>query len=208
MIVRPRHLWSVFSLSLLVVLTGCAEPAEQAKDANQTPPATQASDTPTAPPQPPASADVLTLGAAKIMRAGHEDRAFELGADGIVTLAGAPFGTISSDGRMLGPAGNLMMTVQADGTVISGDGPTGIVLDDTGGSLTLPNKLSVKVEFGSDGVIQTQTSGPNAALLGADPPALLSQGCTGAVTRTCALITLSYLMALGNPDSVQADEAP
>lgn len=200
MILRSRDLWPV--LAVTFALAGCVKPANESDKAAKDKPSDAA------PAQPEPSADILTLAVAKIMRAGHEDRAFELAANGTVTLAGIPFGTISSDGQLLNPDGELMMAVQPDGSVIAGDGPTGIVLDETGGSLTLPNKLSVKVQFGPDGAITTETSGPNAVLLGTEPPQLLSQGCTGPVTKTCALITLSYLMALGNPDSVQDDAAP
>ena len=200
MIVCPRDLWPVLAISL--ALAGCVKPSSDNEPAAAK---HEPSDAPAKQPEP--SANILTLGAAKIMRVGHEDRAIEIGADGIVTLAGTPFGTVSTDGQLLDPDGQLMMSVQADGTVLTSDGPTGMVLDDAGGSLMLP-KLSVQIHFEPDGAIKTETSGPNAVLLGTDPPALHSQGCTGPVTKTCALITLSYLMALGNPESVQEDEAP
>jgi hypothetical protein len=189
MIVCARDLWPVLAVTL--ALAGCTK--DKPSDTSAT--------------QPERAADILTLGAAKIMRAGHEDRAIEITPNGTVTLAGTPFGTISSDGRLTSPEGDLMMTVEPDGSVVTSGGPTGIVLDEAGGSLTLP-KLSVRIHFGQDGTIETETSGPNAVLLGTDPPALHSEGCTGPVTKTCALITLSYLMGLGNPDSVQTDQAP
>ncbi|KIG15614.1 hypothetical protein DB30_05362 [Enhygromyxa salina] len=198
----------ITTLALGFVLFGCVKPANDADAAAKDKPSEAKEQPAESPPaEPVASADLLTLGAAKIMRVGHEDRAIELLASGPVTLAGTPFGTISPDGQLFAPDGALMMTVHPDGTVSSADGPTGIVLEQTGGSLTLP-KLSVRVQFAADGAIATETSGPNAVLLGTDPPALRSEGCTGPVTKTCALITLSYLMALGNPDSVQEDAAP
>jgi hypothetical protein len=204
MIVRSRDLWPM--LAVIFALAACVTPATDSDATKDKPKDTKLEPSEAAPPQPVSNAELLTLGSAKIMRVGHEDRAIELMATGPVTLAGTPFGTLSSDGQLHDPDGVLMMTVQPDGSVVSAAGPTGIVLDATGGSLTLP-KLSVRVEFAADGAIATETSGPNAVLLGTDPPALRSEGCTGPVTKTCALITLSYLMALGNPDSVQ-DEAP
>lgn len=201
MIVRPRDLWPALAVTLALV--GCPKPAAEREQPDKDEP----SDSSAAQPEPETSADVLTLGAAKIMREGHEDRAIELTPEGTVTLAGTPFGTLSSDGTLRSPEGDVMMTVQPDGSVVAGGGPTGMVLDEAGGSLTLP-RLSVRIRFEEDGAIVTETSGPNAPLLGTDPPALRSQGCTGPVTKTCALITLSYLMGLGNPDSVQEDQAP
>ncbi|WP_146157487.1 hypothetical protein [Enhygromyxa salina] len=203
---RARDIWPALALGL--ALSGCAKPADEGQGAAKEQPAKAKPESGEAPPaQAETSADVLTLGAAKIMRVGHEDRAIELLATGPVTLAGTPFGTISPDGQLFDPDGVSMMSVQPDGSVIASDGPTGMVLTETGGSLTLP-KLSVRVEFAADGAIATETSGPNAVLLGTDPPALRSEGCTGPVTKTCALITLSYLMALGNPDSIPDDAAP
>ena len=150
------------------------------------------------------SGDVLRFGAAKIMRAGLEDRAFQLAADGTVTLAGNPYAKLLPDGRMLSPTGEELMRVEADGRVVGSEGPTGITLDETGGALSVP-ALELAVRFAADGTIEVDASGRNAALLGAGSPQLRSSGCEAAVTKTCALITLSYLSALGNPDSVKQD---
>ena len=81
----------------------------------------------------------------------------------------------------------------------------GVKLDEAGGSLSSP-KLHIEIRFEADGKIAIDSSGPNAALLGVDAPQMLSEGCTGPVQKSCALITLSYLMALGNPDSAQEVE--
>ena len=194
--------------AVFLSLAACSKPAETADEAAEKAPADEADARETPPAAESAGVStVLTLGEAKIAREGHEDRAIEIAPDGKVTLAGTPFGTLSTDGRLTDPQGALMMTLQSDGSVVGSDGPIGMKIDVTGGSLSLP-KLKVKVRFADDGAIVTEASGPNAGLLGQDTPQLRSKGCDGAVRQACALVTLSYLMALGNPDSVQEADAP
>lgn len=201
---RLRGLTLALSVSLATTIVGCGEPAKSSDAAKSA-----SSPEPESKPKPePPSGDVLSLGTAKIMRAGHEDRAIELNADGSVTLAGAPFAQLSTDGTVLDPSGETMLRVQADGTVVSGDGsPTAMKLTAKGGELTRP-ELQVEVSFGDDGTIAMRSAGSHAALLGSSTPPLVSSGCTGPMLRTCSLIALTYLSALGNPDSVQQDDAP
>lgn len=194
---RPRALAPL----LIFTLAGCSsDPAPKAD-------AKGASDAPAPDASANTSTDRLTLGAAKIMRAGHEDRAIVITPEGTVTMAGLPFGKVSSDGSLRDAEGAPMMRVQPDGVVVAEGGEsTGITLTEGGGKLTLP-RLSVAVRFNADGTITTDASGPNAQLLGVDAPQMLSEGCEGPVIETCALLTLSYLMALGNPDSGKEADA-
>lgn len=201
-----RRLGTTFALT--TALLACKQPQEAAEQGEQAAPARAdpGAETPAEAPSSSASSGaVLTLGEAKIMREGHADRAIELHADGSVSLAGVPFGTLSSDGRLRDPEGALMMRAGEDGAVVGPDGPIGITLDATGGKLEL-EKLKVKVSFAAGGAIETEVSGEHAVLLGQGSPELRSEGCTGPVQRSCALITLSYLMALGNPDSIREGE--
>jgi hypothetical protein len=195
-------------LGLTLILVACKEPQEAPEETKDAAPAAGAPAPAEDPPAGSGSTAVLTLGEAKIMREGHADRAIELHADGSVTLAGMPFGTLSTDGRLLDPEGALMMTAREDGSVIGRDGgPIGITLDATGGRIEL-DKLKVKVSFSADGTIEIEASGEHAVLLQQGAPKLRSEGCTGPVQRSCALLTSSYLMALGNPDSVQEADLP
>ena len=195
MLAHPRELIS--ALTCTVLLTACTREA----------PTPAAADAKLATAKTDAAPAVLRLGAAKLWREGHEDRAFALAPDGTITLVGAPYGTVSEDGELRDLEGNLMMRATPEGTVVSEGGEsTGVVIHDTGGKLSA-ERLNIDVRFADDGKIAIEASGPNAALLGTDSPQMLSQGCTGALTRTCALITLSYLMALGNPDSGREVEA-
>lgn len=204
---RLRGLTLALSISLATTIVGCGEPAKSSDAAKSASSPDKAEPQPQPQPEPP-SGDVLSLGTAKIMRAGHEDRAIELNADGSVTLAGAPFAQLSTDGTVLDPSGETMLRVQADGTVVSGDGsPTAMKLTAKGGELTRP-ELQVEISFGDDGTIAMRSAGSHAALLGSGTPPLVSSGCTGPMLRTCSLIALTYLSALGNPDSVQQDDAP
>jgi hypothetical protein len=201
---------------LVLALAGCVDPAQpkqvgQAK-ADPKPKVTVDGDpskvapTGVADPAPPPAGDLLTLGPAKIMRAGHEDRAFELTADGTVTIAGKPYAKLFADGRMLGPLGEELMRVQADGSVASTQGPTGMTLTVDGGALSTAT-LQVKIRFTPEGVIEVDASGASAGLLSTGGE-LRASGCTGELVRACTLVTLTYLAALGNPDSIRQEDAP
>jgi len=200
-----RRLASFGAVTCLCMgLVACSDPAPPAAKSGAKAAAEGAPEgTKTPSETPSADGPVLTLGAAKIMREGHPERAIEIEADGKVTLAGIPFGILSADGRLLSPGGELTMTVAADGSVAGDSGPSGIALDASGGSLDVPD-LKVQLRFEDDGSLVTEATGARAHLLGPDGPQLRSEGCEGPVRRACALITLSYLMALGNPDSPEA----
>jgi len=150
------------------------------------------------------ASSVLALGAAKIMREGHPDRAIELTPAGQVSLAGKPFMVLSASGELHDPQGELIMTVSGDGSVSGSEGPTGIELRAKGGSYQ-SDSLELDVSFADDGTIAVEASGANAGLLGSGSPDLVSEGCAGTMTQTCALVTLNYLMALGSPDSPKAE---
>ena len=203
-----RRLASFGAVTCLCMgLVACSDPAPPAATSGTKTAAAgdakEPAETPTTETPSADAGSVLTLGAAKIMREGHPERAIEIEADGKVTLAGIPFGILNADGRLLSPGGELTMTVAADGSVAGDSGPSGISLDASGGSLDVPD-LKVELRFEDDGSLVIEATGARAHLLGPDGPQLRSEGCEGPVRRACALITLSYLMALGNPDSPEA----
>ena len=207
MLRRAGAFTASLSLFALVGLAGCDKPDAKA-DAKADAKGDAKSDAkPDAKPEPGAeakpgadSSNVLYLGAAKIMREGKPDRAIEIGADGKVNMAGKPFAVLSEVGELRDPQGLLMMTVNGDGSVVSDKGPTGITLSATGGTYT-SDDLQIEIEFTAEGKIDTTVTGNNAGLIDSTAPALVTEGCTGTMTQTCALITLNYLMALGNPKS-------
>ena len=149
------------------------------------------------------SSTIFKLGEAKIMREGHPDRAFELHADGSVTLSGRPFGTLEAEGRFLAPSGAALLTVHADGSVEGENGPSGISLTAGGGKLSAPD-LEVEISIEADGSVAVTTTGARAHLLGPDGPELKTEGCTEELRPACTVVALTYLMALGNPDSEKA----
>ena len=180
--------------------------AEQAAEPAVAEPPSEAS--PDAALQPLPSGDMLAFGSAKIMREGHADRAFELLPDGKVLLKGRPYAMLTTDGRYLNAAGTELMKLGTDGIVLAEGNPNGVLLNAGGGHLE-GFELQAHLSYGEGGSLKVEATGRRAQLLGPDGPQLVSEGCEGEVRRACSLITLVYLMALGNPQEqeVEVDQA-
>lgn len=154
------------------------------------------------PPEPkPAAAPVLTLGAAKLTAKDKPDQAFELLADGTLKLGPDPEHTlvITTDGRVSGVDGKLIAQVAADGSLSFDGKPSGVVLNDTGLTLSSPDGKTVTVVFGEDGSVNV------------DPPAgegmqFVAEGCTGAMAKTCGLV-MTVLVLKSEPDAATPEPA-
>lgn len=143
------------------------------------------------PPQPDPAAAVLTLGAAKIMEKDKPDEAIEILADGTVKMGPEHTFKISADGKISKADGAEIGQVAADGTLSLGGKPSGVVLNDTGLTLTAPNGKTATVKFNEDGSVVT------------DPPAgdglqMTAEGCTGPMVKTCGVV-MTMLVLLSEP---------
>ena len=159
-------------------------------------------------PEPPAEpSEVLALGDAKLFEADKPGEAVEVAADGSVSFGGEVVATLSGDGKLTLPDGSVMMEVQADGSVMSRGKPTGLVLGEAGGTLSVGDETATIV-FNEDGSVSVDPApGPGA-------PAMSHEGCHGAMAKTCALVMFGMVANTSEttgPEPVEADsslEAP
>lgn len=150
----------------------------------------KAADAKPAEPEPkPVETITLTLGAAKIMEKDKPEEAIELLADGTVKLGPNPENTlkISTDGKISKADGTVVAQVAADGSLSFDGKPSGVVLNDTGLTLTSPDGKKATVVFGEDGSVVT------------DPPAgdglqMVAEGCAGPMAKTCGLVITMLVM--------------
>lgn len=153
------------------------------------------------PPQPEPAAAVLTLGAAKIMEKDKPDEAIEILPDGTVKMGTDPQDSfkIAADGKISKIDGTEIGQVAADGSLSFGGKPSGVVLNDTGLTLTSPDGKTATVKFNEDGSVET------------DPPAgdglqLAAEGCTGPMAKTCAVVMTMFVLR-AEPAPGEAAEA-
>jgi hypothetical protein len=155
------------------------------------------------PPQPeptPATAAVLTLGAAKIMEKDKPEEAIELLADGTLKFGPNPDETlkISTDGKISKADGTVVAQVGADGAVAftAGGEASGVVLSDAGLTMTGPDGKTATAKFLEDGTIAVDPAP-------AENLQMVAEGCTGPMVKTCALI-LTMLLFQSTPAEVPA----
>ncbi len=126
---------------------------------------------------------VLTLGVAKIGPKDAPDKTLEIAADGTVKVGPEPDKTLtlSTDGTVKSPDGKVVATVGTDGAVTIDGKETGIVLDDTGLTMTKPDGEKGTIKFAEDGSVAFEP----AAAPGLE---VVTEGCTGPMVKTCALV--------------------
>jgi hypothetical protein len=147
----------------------------------------------------PAKADVLVLGAAKLKSKAKPEEVIEIAADGTVSVAGETFVKLSADGKLSKPDGTLIGQVGADGVVTIDGKPMGVTLVEGGASITMPDGKTSTVRFAEDGSI---TIDPKPEK---DPPdEMTTEGCTGPVAKTCALVLMMILLREGEPSPAPA----
>jgi hypothetical protein len=139
-------------------------------------------------PEPPKTADVLTLGAAKLTATDKPDEVITIAADGTVTVAGEILVKISSDGKLSKPDGTVIGEVGADGIVKFEGKPSGITLIDGGASVTTPDGKTATLRFGEDGALVVDPKPEQG------PDAMTSEGCTGPTAKTCALVLMMIVL--------------
>lgn len=156
---------------------------------------------PEVPTPTPATADVLTLGAVKIMEKDKPEEAIELLADGTLKIGPNPEETvkITTDGKVSKADGTVVAQVGADGALSftsGGDEASGIVLSDTGLTMTGPDGKTATVKFLEDGTIVVDPAP-------AENLQMVAEGCTGPMVKTCAVI-LTMLLFQATPAEVPA----
>lgn len=191
---RFRSLAPVF-VSLLL-LAACDKQADDAKktEAKTDAKSEKKADEPVKAPEvvPPKSADVLTLGAAKLTAKDKPDEVIEIAADGTVTVAGETLIKVSSDGKLSKPDGTMIGEVGADGVVTIDGKPMGLTLVDGGASMTTPDGKTATIRFAEDGAITVDPKPEKS-------PEMSSEGCTGPVAKTCALVLMTFLFSGSEP---------
>ena len=153
-------------------------------------------------PKPEPAAAVLTLGAAKIMEKDKPEEAIEILADGTLKMGPDPEHTlkISADGKISKPDGTLVAQVAADGSLSFDGKPSGVVLSDTGLTLTSPDGKTVTMKFNEDGSVVTE---PPAG----DGLQMVAEGCAGPMAKTCGLVmTMLVLKAEPIPGGAEGVE--
>jgi hypothetical protein len=182
---RLRSLAPLFAS--LVLLAACDKKADEkqadAKTEKQANEPVKAAE-----PEAPKTADVLTLGKAKLTATDKPDEVIEIAADGTVTVAGEILVKISSDGKLSKSDGTVIGGVGTDGVVKFGDKPAGMTLVDGGASVTTPDGKTVTLRFGEDGAVIVDPTPEGSA------DKMASEGCTGPVAKTCALVLMMILL--------------
>jgi hypothetical protein len=143
----------------------------------------------------PATAGVLALGAVKIFEKDKPDEAIELLADGTLKVGPTPDKTlkVSTDGKLSNAEGIVVAQVGADGVVTIDGKASGVVLSDTGLTMTGPDGKAGTAKFLEDGTIVVDPAPPENLQM-------VAQGCTGPMVKTCGLIlTMLLLMSSDEP---------
>jgi hypothetical protein len=211
-----RSLVPLFATSCLL-LAACDKKAEDKKvddkkAAEKKADDKKVDDKPVEAPQPeaplPATADVLTLGAVKIMEKDKPEEAIELLADGTLKFGPNPDETlkITPDGKVSKADGTLVAQVGADGALsfTTGGEASGVVLSDTGLTMTAPDGKIATVKFLEDGSIVVDPAP-------AENLAMVAEGCTGPTVKTCAVILTMLLFRstpAEAPTAVEVGPAP
>ncbi len=149
---------------------------------------------------------VLALGAAKLMQEGKPEEALELLPDGGIKIAGRPLATLSTDGKLTGPEGKVVLEVGPGDQVTSSGRPVGLRLTATGGQVTT-NGATITMAFEKDGTVSVTPAKEGATKV-------THEGCTGPVARSCALLMFGMLVTVGDagpgpgPEAKAAPAAP
>lgn len=131
-----------------------------------------------------AAVPVLTLGAAKFFNPKTPSQKIELKSDGSIVINGVTGAKLHADGRVTNPAGTTLLSLQADGKIMM-DGKH------SGNELTANQELRT-----ADGRLVTiDTKG---MLVGGKPngPQIQTDGCQGAMKRTCLFLIAVSAMAV------------
>jgi hypothetical protein len=146
----------------------------------------------------PETAAVLALGAVKIMEKDKPDEAIELTADGTLKVGPTPDKTlkISTDGKLSNAEGTVVAQVGADGVLTIDGKASGVVLSDTGMTMTGPDGKTGTAKFLEDGTIAVDPAPPENLQM-------VAVGCTGPMVKTCGLI-LTMLLLMDEPSEVPA----
>jgi hypothetical protein len=191
---RVRSLAPLFATILLLTACDKGDDKKVDKQAQK-----KADDKKVEEPKPkPADTVVLTLGAAKIMEKDKPEEAIEISADGTVKMGPEPDKTakISTDGKVT-VADKVVAQVGADGKLIFDGKDSGIVLSDTGLTMTGPDGKTGTAKFMEDGTIAVDPAP-------AENLQMVAEGCTGPMVKTCALV-LTMLLLTGAPgEAVEA----
>lgn len=178
---RLRTLVPLFASILL--LAACDKQGDEKQAAAQTEKKADEPATKTVEAEAPKSANVLTLGAAKLIPTDKPDEVMEIAADGTVTAAGEILVKISSDGKLSKPDGTVIGEVGADGVVMFDGKPSGITLLEDGASVTLPDGKTATLRFAADGTVTADPKPEKSDMM-------TSEGCSGPVAKTCALVLM------------------
>jgi hypothetical protein len=142
----------------------------------------------------PATTAVLTIGPAKIMEKDKPAEALELTADGTLKVGPNPDQTlkITADGKISKADGTVVAQVGADGVLTMDGKASGVVLSDTGMTMTGPDGKTGTAKFLEDGTIAVDPAP-------AENLQMVAEGCTGPMVKTCALILTMLLLMPGEP---------
>lgn len=160
------------------------------------------------------AAEVLSLGAAKIMQKDRPEEALEIQADGKVLVNASVVGSIGADGKIKSSDGQVMMSVDSSGMITMGDKPIPLTVVEGGANMQAPNGGVIEIRFAADGSVEMNAKNadgsPARPVEGAPPPpAMVSEGCTGAVAKTCGLAFAAYMMlGAGAPGPGGTAEVP
>jgi hypothetical protein len=199
---RVRSLAPLFATVLLLGACDKADDKKVDKQAEKKPDDKQVEEPKPEEPKPETAA-VLTLGAAKIMEKDKPEEAIEIMADGTVKMSPEPDKTvkISTDGKVTGPEGKIVAQVGADGKLSFDGKDSGIVLSDTGLTMTGPDGKTGTAKFLEDGTIAVDPAP-------AENLQMIAEGCTGPMVKTCALVlTLLLLTSEPGPEAAAVEVA-
>jgi hypothetical protein len=191
---RLRALAPVFASLLL--LAACDKKEEKKADAKTDKaekqaeqPAKKADEPAKAEPEPTKAADVLTLGAAKLKAKDKPEEVIDIAADGTVSFAGETIMKLSADGKFSKPDGTVLGQVGADGVVTIDGKPVGVTLVEGGATVTTPDGKTATIGFAADGAMTIEPKPEKES-----PDEMTSEGCTGPVAKTCALVMMTFLL--------------
>lgn len=137
----------------------------------------------------PEPAEVLVLGDAKITPSDRPEEGLTISAAGEIAMGGRPVGSISTTGQIKSPDGQPGFSVDAAGVVSFQGKPTGATLTDDGLEMKRGGE-TVTMKIGSDGAITVMPAPAEGT------PSITSEGCTGAMAKTCSLVMFGMLMPM------------